>query len=135
MNVFVALKRSKHFIIIFDETLYRGPLAIFQDKLLTSTYCDEAGEYVAPNVLCPRDLVFTVPPSLPFCQLVIGSKRFSFNNFITVFPIQHIGDQIGSFHKIGQGQPTCRRVSIYINFVDVESRKAGQGKPNLALSI
>ena len=42
-----------------DETLNRGFLTIFLgDKLLTRTYCDEAGDYVAPNVLSPRDLVF-----------------------------------------------------------------------------
>ena len=28
------------------------------DKLLTRTYCDEAGDYAVPNVLSPRDLVF-----------------------------------------------------------------------------
>ena len=30
----------------------------FQDKLLTKTDCDEAGDYVVPNVLSPRDLAF-----------------------------------------------------------------------------
>ena len=30
----------------------------FQDKLLTKTDCDEAGDYVVPNVFSPRDLVF-----------------------------------------------------------------------------
>ena len=39
-----------------DETLNRGPMIIFQDKLLTRTDCDEAGDYVVPNVLSPRDL-------------------------------------------------------------------------------
>ena len=33
-------------------------MKIFQDKLLTRTDCDEAGDYVVPNVLSPRDLVF-----------------------------------------------------------------------------
>ena len=33
-------------------------MTIFQDKLLTRTDCDEAGDYVVPNVLSPRDLVF-----------------------------------------------------------------------------
>ena len=52
-----------------DETLNRGPMIIFQDKLLTRTDFDEAGDYTVPYVLCPRDLVFktdighkTVPP-------------------------------------------------------------------------
>ena len=27
------------------------------DGRLTRTYCDEAGDYVVPNVLSPRDLV------------------------------------------------------------------------------
>ena len=30
----------------------------FQDKLLTGTNCDDAGDYAVPNVLSPRDLVF-----------------------------------------------------------------------------
>ena len=30
----------------------------FQGKLLIKTDCDEAGDYVVPNVLSPRDLVF-----------------------------------------------------------------------------
>ena len=33
-------------------------MTIFQDKLLTRTDCDEAGNYVVPNVLSLRDLVF-----------------------------------------------------------------------------
>ena len=33
-------------------------MTIFQDKLLTRTDCDETGDYVVPNVLSPRDLVF-----------------------------------------------------------------------------
>ena len=41
-----------------DEALDRGPMTIFQDKLLTRTYCDEAGGYAVPNALWPRDLVF-----------------------------------------------------------------------------
>ena len=41
-----------------DETLNRGSMTIFQDKLLTRTDSDEAGDYVVPNVLSPRDLVF-----------------------------------------------------------------------------
>ena len=40
------------------ETLNRGPMTIFQNKLLTMTDCDEAGGYFVPNVLSPRDLVF-----------------------------------------------------------------------------
>ena len=46
------------FSSLSDETVNRGPMAIFQDKLLTRTDCDEAGDYVVPNVLSPRDLVF-----------------------------------------------------------------------------
>ena len=29
-----------------------------RDKLLTRSYCGEAGDYAVPNVLYPRDLVF-----------------------------------------------------------------------------
>ena len=46
------------FSSLSDETLNRGPMTFFQDKLLTRTDCDEAGDYVVPNVLSPRDLVF-----------------------------------------------------------------------------
>ena len=46
------------FSSLSDETLNRGPMTVFQDKLLTRTDCDEAGDYVVPNVLSPRDLVF-----------------------------------------------------------------------------
>ena len=34
-------------------------MTIFQDKLLTRSDCDEAGNDVVPNVLSPRDLVFS----------------------------------------------------------------------------
>ena len=40
------------------ETLNRGLMIIFQDKLLTSANCDKAGDLIALNVLGPRDLVF-----------------------------------------------------------------------------
>ena len=33
-------------------------MSIFQDKLLTRTYCDKAGDYAVPNVFNPRVLVF-----------------------------------------------------------------------------
>ena len=46
------------FSSLSDETLKRGSMTIFQDKLLTRTDSDEAGDYVVPNVLSPRDLVF-----------------------------------------------------------------------------
>ena len=46
------------FSSLSDETLNRGPMTIFQDKLLTITDCDEAGDYVVHNGLIPRDLVF-----------------------------------------------------------------------------
>ena len=45
------------FSSLSDETLTRGHKTIFQDKLLTRTDCDKAGDYVVPNVLSPRDLV------------------------------------------------------------------------------
>ena len=53
----------------------------------TWTDCDEAGDYVVPNVLSPRDLVFrpnnmdeTVPHTLTFAQGCVHTKiqtRFS----------------------------------------------------------
>ena len=42
------------FSSLSDETVNRGHMIVFKDKLLTRLYCDEAG----PNVLSPRDLVF-----------------------------------------------------------------------------
>ena len=39
-----------------DETLNQGPMTVFQENLLTRTYCDEAGDYIVPNVLSPRGL-------------------------------------------------------------------------------
>ena len=33
-------------------------MTIVKDKRLTRTDCDKAGDYVVPNVLSPRDLVF-----------------------------------------------------------------------------
>ena len=45
------------FSSIPDETLNRSTMTIFQDKLLTRTYCDEAGGYDVHNVLSLRDLV------------------------------------------------------------------------------
>ena len=38
------------FSSLSDETLNRGPMTIFQDKLLTRTDCDETGDYVVPYV-------------------------------------------------------------------------------------
>ena len=40
------------------DTLNRGPMAILQDKLLTRTYCYDTENYVVPDVLSSRDLVF-----------------------------------------------------------------------------
>ena len=37
------------FSSLSDETLNRGTMTIFQDKLLTRKYCDEAGDYAVPN--------------------------------------------------------------------------------------
>ena len=33
-------------------------MTIFQDKMLTRTDCNKAGDYVVPNVFSTRDLVF-----------------------------------------------------------------------------
>ena len=55
------------FYSLSDEILNRGPMTIFQDKLLTRTDCDESGDYVVPNVLSQRDLVF---------RLDIGQKLY-----------------------------------------------------------
>ena len=40
------------------DTLNRGPMAIFEDKLITLTYSDKTGDYAVQNVLSPRDTVF-----------------------------------------------------------------------------
>ena len=36
--------RSRVSLVIRIETINRGPMTIFQDKLLTKTYRDEAGD-------------------------------------------------------------------------------------------
>ena len=46
------------FYSLSDETLNRGAMTIFQDKLLTRTDCDEAGDYMVPNMLSLWNLVF-----------------------------------------------------------------------------
>ena len=53
------------FSSLSDETLNRGPMIIFQDKLLTKTYCDEAGDYAVskdPLIFSPdlSDINWTV---------------------------------------------------------------------------
>ena len=45
-------------LLVYWMRLNRGPMKIFQDKFLTRTDCDKAGDYVVPNVLSPRNLVF-----------------------------------------------------------------------------
>ena len=40
------------------ETINRDPMTIVQDKLLTRSYRDKAGDYAVPVVLSPRDIVF-----------------------------------------------------------------------------
>ena len=50
--------RSQASPVLWIETINRGPIMIFHDKLLTRTYCDEAADYAVLNVLSPRDLVF-----------------------------------------------------------------------------
>ena len=53
----------------------------------TWTYCDEAGDYVVPNVLSPRDLVFrpdnmdeTVPHIYKFLKQRCRQTRASINS-------------------------------------------------------
>ena len=46
------------FSSLLNETLNRGPMTIFQDKLPTRTHCGEARDYAVPNVFSPKDLVF-----------------------------------------------------------------------------
>ena len=53
----------------------------------TLTDCDEAGEYVVPNVLSPRDLVFrpdNMDETVPHTFCVMFCFRYS---FITPTPI------------------------------------------------
>ena len=57
VKLLAFLIRGRGLILGFSS-LNRGPMTIFQNKLLTWTDCYEAGDYVVPNVLSPRDLVF-----------------------------------------------------------------------------
>ena len=82
------------FSSLSDETLNRGPMTIFQDKLLTWTDCDEAGDYVVPNVLSPRDLVFRPD---------IGHKLYHHLNHAISHPTPKMGRIIISGYKIMTG--------------------------------
>ena len=46
--------------LVFESicTNWEGKNHFFMDKLLTKTYCDEAGDYDMPNVLSQRDRGF-----------------------------------------------------------------------------
>ena len=69
---------TRGFSSLSDETLNRGPMTIFQDKLLTRTDSDEAGDYVVPNVLSPIDLA---------SDLTTGARRLDrLFYFIIFFP-------------------------------------------------
>ena len=51
-------------------------MTIFQDKLLTMTYCDEAGDYAVPNVLDPDLAVINCTSTIT--QLCAGTIAFIF---------------------------------------------------------
>ena len=96
-----------------DETLNRGPMTIFQDKLLTRTYCDEAGDYVMPNMLSPRDLVFRPD---------IGQKLYHHHNAdvnLTVFhgnkSLQHISLTINSDYTFQEFNIIQRKILPSVN--------------------
>ena len=80
------------FSSLSDETLNQGPMTIFQDKLLTRTDCDEAGDYVVPNVLSPRDLVF---------RSDIGHKLYHHLN-VSNMPNEPLLDKTNNFQLCGQ---------------------------------
>ena len=48
-------------------------MTIFQDKLLTRTYCNEAEDYGVPSVLSPRDLFFRPDLSDKYFTIIICS--------------------------------------------------------------
>ena len=48
-------------------------MTIFQDKMLTRTYCEEARDYAVPDVLSPMDLVFRPDFSDINCTIIIDS--------------------------------------------------------------
>ena len=56
------------FSSLSDETLNRGPMTIFEDKLLKRIYCDEAGDYA---VLSPIGLVFRPDLSDTNCTIIV----------------------------------------------------------------
>ena len=92
------------FSSLTDETLNRGPMTIFNDKRLRRTDCDKAGDYVVPNMLSPRDLVFrpdigqkttTVPPST-------GTKSLSPNKHTQIIKKEMCCSGLVSFSTIVQ---------------------------------
>ena len=63
----------------------------------TWTDCDEAGDYVVPNVLSPRDLVFrpdnmdeTVPHTPGFIRQLTSIKCLSFTTYALIICIHGV---------------------------------------------
>ena len=64
------------FSILSDETLNRGPMTIFLDKLLTRSDCDEASprDYVVPNVSSPLGLVIVYKLCHHLCNILLFKR-------------------------------------------------------------
>ena len=71
------------------------------DGRLTWTDCDEAGDYVVPNVLSPRDLVFrpdNMDETVPHTQVNSGSSFRLFGPFWSI-PVNKRTAKIRSLSK------------------------------------
>ena len=75
-------------------SLNRGPMTIFQHKLLTRVDCDEAGDYVVPNMLSPRDLVFR-----PKCTTTIQSIPNLYKLTVAAH-LRSFFEKVGSFARV-----------------------------------
>ena len=80
-------------------------MTIFQDKLLTRTDCDEAGDYTVPNVLSPRDLVFSPD---------VGQKLYHHHIGSLCLFISKVSSRIGVSLMGGQGIPLSLLPSSFL---------------------
>ena len=58
------------------------------DVQLTWTDCDEAGDYVVPNLLSPRDLVYR-PDTMDKTVLLRSVSMMSFLGLVSILSFHH----------------------------------------------
>ena len=85
------------------------------DGLLTWTDCDEAGDYVVPYVLSPRDLVFR-PDNMnetvshtPSCRKVLASMYVSRSGTKVLFICSKTGITVHHFLRVPEQESQTTR--------------------------